>query len=382
MASINREKKTPQKAGAMYVHLDQDARMTHNHDNENIDTSKTPNNYIIGAYSYKDAMTSMKARTKAVDAIQPPSRVRKDRVTCCMIEFPCPKAIELAGKAHEFLAAHRVLMSYFGADNVHGTFVHVDEVHTYVDSKTKELRESLVHAHTLISAYTPEKGINGKAFETKARLNDLNSQINMMCLERFGVEYNTHEDARHQSVEKLKIESEVAALEKELAQMKKHLEKVKNESMLTAETLETATTAIAVLEDLLIGRTNYYPTEVEITRRGIISKEEVAIMPKSSFDDMLDAARTKDEVLKAIGYIKSAVKGLSDGLYGKTWRDMNARIRELEEKSDFLASCAREHIEYEDKVKAAVEKLSPSARREFKEAMGRDCQRDFTGFDR
>ena len=209
MASANWMKATTQKAGAMKKHLGQEEREHVNHSNKEIDRSLSKNNYALGCSDYSEALESMKRRTKEVDKLIPPKRIRKDRVTCCFIELPCPRELTERGLSDDFFkGAYKTLCDFFGEKNVHGGFVHKDEVHTYTD-KDKTLRTSLEHIHVLVSAYTPEKGINGKAFETRARLKALNSALDDMCFRSFGVRLNTKETPAHKSVERLKEESEL-----------------------------------------------------------------------------------------------------------------------------------------------------------------------------
>ena len=209
MASANWMKATTQKAGAMKMHLGQKERDEGNHSNTDIDQSLSKNNYALGCADYGEALERMKRRTKEVDELIPPKRIRKDRVTCCFIELPCPLTLTERGLSNDFFKeAYKTLSDFFGAENVHGGFVHKDEVHTYTD-KDKAVRTSLEHVHVLVSAYTPEKGINGKAFETRARLKSLNTELDEMCFRSFGVRLNTKETPEHKSVERLKEETEL-----------------------------------------------------------------------------------------------------------------------------------------------------------------------------
>lgn len=205
MASINWLKLTAQSASGLYVHLEQSARMsTKTHSNGNINPMLTIKNYSIGSSSYSEALKKMKDRTKSVDSVKPPKRVKKDRVVACMLEYTCPPEID--SKAF-FAVMYEVLCEYFGKDNVHGSFIHTDEVHEYIDAESKQLRTSLVHAHTLVSAYTEEFGINGKNFETRARLNELNKITDYVIQKRFGIRYNTGKGKSYKSVTELKTES-------------------------------------------------------------------------------------------------------------------------------------------------------------------------------
>lgn len=226
MASANWMKATNQKAGALKRHFDENYRIEGNHSNKEIDKSLSHNNYMLGCNSYDEALNSMKKRTKEVDALIPPKRIRKDRVTCCFIELPCPYEITKQEKSDLFFkSAYKIMEDFFGEQNVHGGFVHKDEVHEYVD-KDKKNRVSLEHIHVLVSAYTDEKGINGKAFETKARLKKLNSELENMCFRTFGLHLNTGESPGRQSVEHLKEQTELNA---ELAKIENAIVEAKND---------------------------------------------------------------------------------------------------------------------------------------------------------
>lgn len=207
MASVNWMKATTQKAGGLKKHLGQTERENGNHSNEHIDRELSHQNYAIGCSGYVEALEQMKARTKEVDEVLPPKRVRKDRVTCCFLELPCPKAIAEQGWSDDFfLKAHEIYKEFFGEKNVHGTFVHKDEVHEYT-AKDGSIQTSLEHVHTLVSAFVEGKGINGKAFETRAKIKALNTAMDEMCVREFGIHLNTGERADRKSVETLKQES-------------------------------------------------------------------------------------------------------------------------------------------------------------------------------
>jgi hypothetical protein len=212
-----------QKAAAMNKHYGKAERAKYQHENEHIDKQMIHLNSYIGCNDYSDAYKAMRANVQKLDELHPPERRMKDRVVAFMLETACPQSIIDAGRSEEFFkATHELMQDFFGETNVHGTFVHRDEVHSYVDSKTKEVKTSLEHGTTLITAYAEwqqkktvngekveidRKGVNGKNCSTKAHITQLNKRMNDMVRERFGCEYNTGEVARQKSVEQLKNES-------------------------------------------------------------------------------------------------------------------------------------------------------------------------------
>lgn len=236
MASVDWQKATTQKAGAMKRHNGKTERVEVNHSNTHIDKSKSHLNIYIGADDYAPMLEKVKARIKQVDKEHPPKRNQGDRrITCILLETPVPQAITEQGKAADFLRnAHKVIEDFFGAENVGGTCGHLDEQHWYIDKNGTE-RLSLVHGHTVVAAYaewtdkkTGEKriGINGKNCETKARLTALNKAMDEMCRKKYGISYNTAETPERKSVERLKEETE---LRREADTKRKELKKIKEQ---------------------------------------------------------------------------------------------------------------------------------------------------------
>lgn len=250
MASVDWLKATTQKAGAMIKHNGKEERIKNNHSNTDIDTSKSHLNFYIGADDYAPMLEKVKARIKEVDELYPPKRnLGAKRITCIMLETPVPQAIEEQGRVKEFLEeTHKVIEDFFGAENVGGTVCHFDEQHKYPNKDCKE-QKSLIHAHTLCCAYAEwtekkknketnevttveRKGINGKNCETLARLHALNDKMQKMCLDKFGISFNTGETPQRKSVERLKNESalkeEEFKLKKSITNLETEREEIKN----------------------------------------------------------------------------------------------------------------------------------------------------------
>ena len=226
MASCNFLKITRQTAGALGVHLDDVKRRQHHHSNEHIDVTQTHKNYVLGNVStYNDMLTRLDQRVRDVDADNPPLRRAKDRKIACLLEATCPKNIADNGRADEFFHDfYSLLEREFGTSNVIGATVHKDEVHDYIDRDGTQ-RQSLEHIHAMVACYAEwtdskgreRKGINAKNFETRDMLVRFNKAINEMCIQKYGIEYNTHGRSEHMTVEELKRRS---AIDTELNQRK------------------------------------------------------------------------------------------------------------------------------------------------------------------
>ena len=203
------------EAGAKKAHFDEELRATVDHENEHIDRSLSHMNYALGAASYAEAVRALEERTKAVDAVLPPKRIRKDRVTGFSLYTVCPEEIQKAGKEDEFFQkAHEAFCRIFGPENVHGSFIHKDERHEYVDARTRETRTSLYHAHTIVSAFVPGKGINGKQACTRSSMKTVNKALEEICRE-YGIEWHTGQGKETRTMDELKAASAKAERERQ-----------------------------------------------------------------------------------------------------------------------------------------------------------------------
>ena len=247
MASISWMKRTTASALGLKTHLDNEWRLKYEHGNEDINKEMTQFNYYLGAKNFDDGSDKLKKRIDDVDKTQPPLKLRCDRKTCVTLEVPCPQKIADQGKADDFFKAmHELYKQYFGEENVIYTAVHKDEVHDYIDAKTGKHKKSLQHAHSLIVAYTPEKGVNCDNFFTRARIIGLNDAADRMCYERYGVRLNTGELSTRDKTEKLKIESGIRDAEEKakvkIAEIERRIEDKQRELEVISEQYNKAVT--------------------------------------------------------------------------------------------------------------------------------------------
>ncbi len=302
MASADWLKLTSPHAAGMGKHLDPEKRLASEHSNRDIDKSKSHLNVTIGCETYGEALTAMRARVKEVDKLYPPLKKKKadERVIAEMIEIKCPA--EIAGQGIEavygfFKGIYKLEQDFFGAENVHGGFVHLDEIHEYTD-KDGIKRNSLPHIHTLVSCYCeweePVKvkgkrtgevrqrhGINGKNFEKKPRYNQLNQKIDEYCLDHYGITYTKGKgkEAGHgKSVEELKASEKLHQIQAEQnkAQAKlAELEKILHEA--TADAKETKT-----VKGLFGGIKKVFKTEEELEHDKVIAGAKLVLQREAA----------------------------------------------------------------------------------------------------
>lgn len=326
MASINWMKATTQKAGGMKKHLGQVQRENSNHSNEHINNALSHLNYAIGCSDYPEALNQMKARTKAVDKIMPPKRVRKDRVTCCFLELPCPRAITEQGKSDEFFrCAHEIYKKFFGGENVHGTFVHKDEVHEYI-GKDGATHMSCEHSHTLISAYTAEQGINGKAFETRAKIKTLNTLMDEMCVKEYGIHLNTGDTPQQKSVETLKMESDARQ------EASRIVSKAVEEAKALGDTIIPLKGEYEALKAYTSEANKIYTDhpEIKTIKKGLLHNKDYVLVPKKTWDGKQISYRQEECNKKAAAALDKRIQEFKSTATGENIDKLKKKIDKLE----------------------------------------------------
>jgi molecular chaperone GrpE (heat shock protein) len=243
MASIDCRKMTAASCGGMKVHLDDKERMSAHHSNEHINPELSHLNAWIGCRDYGEMLSNSQNNVDAADAIHPPRRVKKDRVTNVSYWIVCPDELAKSGRSKEFFEfAYEFISKYnedtYGTSLPCGMTIHRDEVHEYADRGNVK-RTSLEHAHMWCTPYArwtdkqtvyaadgkPKRdehnkivkkdcaaeGVNAKHFLTKSYLKNLQTEFDLALYEEYGIHYMTGQAPNHMTVEELKGESKRAA---------------------------------------------------------------------------------------------------------------------------------------------------------------------------
>lgn len=200
MASVNylKCKAGSGAAGAMLRHCDTEERLQHEHNNEHIDKALTPGNRQHGM-SYNQTMAAIRDRLADLDS-RPGANIRKDRVELFMLEIPIPEGHD-PEKFTEMVIQE--ISNQYGSENVMGWYLHVDEIHEYVDHG--EIKTSLAHIHVPVIPEIDGK-LNGKAFSSRQQMQKLNKTIDERA-RQMGPGFLTGGPARKRTVEELKIAS-------------------------------------------------------------------------------------------------------------------------------------------------------------------------------
>lgn len=207
MASVNFMKCKGSMGAQLMRHCDTEKRLAAGHSNPDIDKTRTTGNVVLGidekTGTFEAAIQKYQTRIGQLDATTNHNH-RKDRVTLFALEAPAPAGLSESQAVEWCKHAWVKLQEQYRPINCIAGYVHVDEQHEYVDRG--KVRTSRVHLHAFV---VPEvRGqLNGKRFSSKAAMQALNRELDMMSIEEFGKPFLTGEKPRKRSVEALKAES-------------------------------------------------------------------------------------------------------------------------------------------------------------------------------
>lgn len=259
MASINILKLHGGEAAAVLNH-------NHRHDgregvvygNEHINPERTHLNSVLhwrGAPAQETAaeeLARLRRRVEEIDKTEPPTRIRKDRVTLVSVEIPVPEYLLPEEETKFFKKAYSEIAKFCGGSQNCGSIqIHRDEVHSYIDPVTKETKTSRVHAHMLCIPYVAGKGVNCKTFMSRDRLRQIQQAVDSRIRQDLGIPYldGSRQKSRG-TVESLKIASareEICKAYEELSEAEQQLKRTQiRVSDLKAEEsrLEASTAAL------------------------------------------------------------------------------------------------------------------------------------------
>lgn len=206
---------------AMIRHSDTAERLKHNHSNEDIDKSLTPLNKNLTGRSYAEASAYYEDRIRQLDETTNTNK-RKDRVPLFALYVPAPEGLNEAEAVAFLRDVHERMTEVYGAENIAASYIHVDEVHAYLDDGKEKL--SRIHLHEFV---IPEiKGVlNGKRFSSARNMRSINNDLDLIARNVYGVRFMTGEKPKRKTVEELKRagEAEISRRMEKAAEQEKAL---------------------------------------------------------------------------------------------------------------------------------------------------------------
>ena len=224
MSSVNWQKiKSSSQGKAQMKHNDKEERLKTNHENPDIDKTKTYLNLEFQGRDHKAKCDAYDSRVEFCKSNM--SRVRSDAVTLIGLNAKLPGGLNEA--PYEVQCAwmnktYELMRDFVGEQNVISATADFDEVHKYLDPETKQY---IMSRPEIDVKFVPELNgkLNAKLLQTRERMVDLNNRIEVMTQQEFGCKFQTGKGAKHKSTDKLKNES----IKAEREQLEIHNEKLK-----------------------------------------------------------------------------------------------------------------------------------------------------------
>ena len=204
MASVDFAKqKSAVSAKAVFRHCASDTREKSKHKNQQIDTSKTKENFSVKVTDYKSICKAYDERMKEVEKTN--TNKRKDRVTLLTLEYAIPDEIPYEKHEEYVKKVNEIVESMYGKENTLGWYVHRDEIHDYTD-KDGQRRTSKNHVHGFV---VPELNgqLNAKQCSSRKNMVLLNNAIDDMTKLNYGCPFKVGGKKNNKTVEELKEDS-------------------------------------------------------------------------------------------------------------------------------------------------------------------------------
>lgn len=226
MAGVEFAKFSLSNLSEMDIHFDLNKRKVCDHSNISIDKNLVEKDYFINASNWEEVKERINSTVEEADKKNPPKRVRKDRKHLFTLCVTCPP--ELEGTSQEDLFYKKAFEVLSQEVPIEAGEVHKDEKHQYYDTKKKSMEVSRNHCHFFGACLTNDGRINAHDLINQERCQRVNDVIQQMCLDEFGISYQTGlgRSGEKKTVEQLKAESETsyqAGLVKEKIQQQEQL---------------------------------------------------------------------------------------------------------------------------------------------------------------
>lgn len=325
------------EASAMIRHMERHDGKDVEYANRWVDKSRTHLNSVVGDAGdngSRGTKERLDARVKEIDGRLPPKRIRKDRVTIVSMEVPAPEGLRPQDEEKFFRIAHDEIAKFCGGTgNVSNGYVHRDEIHDYID--TDGLRKtSRVHMHMAVVPYVDGVGVNGKAFETRKRMQELNAAIDQRCQQELGLPFMTGKKGRTgRTVEDLQAMSEGKAVEQ------------------VGQELEALRGQLDVLDRLYKERVKYVDSLKEFDlvsdvkpKKGLTGKVRAYEVPADVWETVKITRQDADEV-------KKLRKALMDPSFAQKVQSSAQLVKELREKNKLLEEALKGWMDKYEKLK-------------------------------
>lgn len=277
-------------------HCSKEGRAAAKKRNKHINLEKTKDNFSVFGLSYKQCCDKYDKRIAEIDANGNTNK-RKDRVTMVSIEIPAPADLPEEQCEKWFNRVSDIVIDFFGGpENLIEGFIHVDEVHDYINAETGESVRSRVHGHF---CGIPEfhGNLNGKKVTSRKNIIKINERIDTMSRKEFGCAFLTGMKKKSfHTVEELKEMSAYAEYEIEVANREEELKKQQEQLQAHKAALERREREIEAAEE----NAQKLQEEAKEIYREAVRREQEALENIQNAENSADQSRRNIPELDAM----------------------------------------------------------------------------------
>lgn len=347
MSSVNWKKiRTASQAKANIRHNDKEKRIQDNHSNSDIDKSKTHLNLSFTDMSYEEKCEAYDKRVSECKANM--KRVRSDAITMISLNIKLPEGLVHASydeQAKWCKSCYKVVEEFVGKENIVSATADFDEVHEYFNPDTKQMELSRPELDVKFIPAIDGK-LNAKQWQTPMNMTSLNTDIELMTLFDYGMEFMTGKGGKNSSAENLKTQSAKAEYEyycHKAEQKKRECSRAEQDYYGLYADCELLKQEIKELEPSVTHLNKRRSDFVELVKSYADDDEEVAQIENMSFKELIDffldeLEEQKKKQDKELERRESLVKQKEDNLEEIVKERIKMSLKRRSEASEKLAN--------------------------------------------
>ena len=255
------------------------------------------------------------------------------------VEIPAPRDLPEDRYKEWFSRVSDIMIGFFGGpQNLIEGFIHVDEIHDYVNAETGMTVRSRAHGH-FCGVPEIDGTLNAKRLTSRANIIKINSEVDAMSRKEFGCFFMTGEKKKDfHTVEELKEISAYAEYEMKLTRQKEKLEEQREQLRILREALDRRQREIEEKEE----NARRIHEEAEEMYREAVRLEQEAREKMDDAEQLQEEMRRRRAASAELGHM-----GEKWGREGLGWPTPTTeqRLREA-------AEIRRRHMEDEDNMGA------------------------------
>lgn len=222
MASVELDKGKCDKGKALYGIPKHNFRDSKNHSNKDIDPTRSHLNKHYGPQSSVEFRDRLREMIKQCDAKKPPKRKKEDRKVMLAAVIPSPREGMTPEQEAAWSEKTWEIMNELFDGQIVGATYHADEIHKYLVNDEEHMSRG--HTHFGLIPWSDEYGLNMDKFYRRDLPNRINEALDKACMEMFGFPFRDGTGKKgKKTVEELKKESEIAALDNQIDMMQNEI---------------------------------------------------------------------------------------------------------------------------------------------------------------